>query len=52
VFAIVEDGEDEYVTVRKSKLLELKQAMDEYRLLLERLRNDLEKIKEIRHEES
>lgn len=47
----MEEGEwEEYVTVRKSKLLELKQAMDEYRLLLERLRNDLEKIKEIRQE--
>lgn len=49
MFAIVEEGE-EYVIVRKSKLLELKQAMDEYKLLLERLRNDLEKIKEIRQE--
>lgn len=47
-----EGREEEYVTVRKSKLLELKQAMDEYRLLLERLRNDLEKIKEIRQEET
>lgn len=45
----MEEGE-EYVTVRKSKLLELKQAMDEYRLVLERLTKDLEKIKEVRQE--
>jgi uncharacterized membrane protein (DUF106 family) len=42
--------EDEYVTVRRSKLQELRQAMDEYRLVVEKLRKDLEKIKRFRQE--
>lgn len=42
--------EDEYITVRKSKLLELKQAMDEYSHLLERLKKDLEKVRKFRQE--
>ena len=42
--------EDEYVTVRRSKLLELRQAMDEYRLVTEKLMKDLEKLKRVRQE--
>ncbi|MGI0013921.1 MAG: hypothetical protein ACREBU_10850 [Nitrososphaera sp.] len=42
--------EDEYISVRKSKLLELKQAVDEYGLLLEGLRNELEQMKKVKQE--
>jgi uncharacterized membrane protein (DUF106 family) len=42
--------EDEYVTVSKSKLQELRQAMDEYRLVIEKMKKDLEKMKRFRYE--
>jgi len=42
--------EDEYVTVRRSKLVELRQAMDEYRLVVEKMNKDLEKLKRFRRE--
>ena len=50
----MEEGEEgKYVIVRKSKLLELKQAMAEYRLLVEKMTEDLEEIKntkeQVRH---
>lgn len=42
--------EDEYVTVRRSKLVELRQAIDEYRLVVEKMKKDLEKLKKFRQE--
>lgn len=42
--------EDEYITVKRSKLVELRQAMDEYRLVVEKLQKDLEKVKRFRQE--
>lgn len=42
--------EDQYVTIRRSKLVELRQAMDEYRLVTEKLQRDLEKLKRFRQE--
>lgn len=42
--------EDEYVTVRRSKLVELSQAMDEYRLVVERMKKDLDKLRRFRQE--
>jgi hypothetical protein len=38
--------EEECITVPKSKLLELKQSVDEYKALLKRLKEDLQKIRE------
>ena len=42
--------EDEYVTVPKSKLVELRHVMDEYRLVTEKLKRDLDKLKRFRQE--
>lgn len=42
--------EDEYVTVNKSKLQELRQAMDEYRLVVNKMKKDIEKLKRFRQE--
>lgn len=42
--------EDEYVAVPMSKLVELKQAMDEYRLVVEKIKKDLDKLKGFRQE--
>ena len=42
--------EDEYVTVKRSKLVELKQAMDEYRVVVEKMKKDLERLKRFRQE--
>lgn len=42
--------EDEYITVKRSKLVELRQAMDEYRVVVEKLQKDLEKVKRFRQE--
>jgi hypothetical protein len=42
--------EDEYVTVRMSKLQELRQAIEEYRLVVEKMKKDLDKLKRFRHE--
>ncbi len=42
--------EDEYVTVPKSKLVELRQAMDDYKLVVEKMKKDLDKLKRFRQE--